>query len=72
MQQVETLLLQNEDTLEDDFLKFIDKFDYSTLKMFVMSDFIELFEKSKKLSLSDSDYRKVKYIFCKIVGDDNE
>ena len=42
MQQVETLLLQNEDTLEDDFLKFIDKFDYSTLKMFVMSDFIEV------------------------------
>ena len=72
MEKVESLLLQHEDSLEDVFLHYIDDFSLDLIRMFTTSDFIAMFEKDKNISLSDGDYKKVKYIICRIVGDDYE
>lgn len=72
MEKVENLLMQREETLEDDFLKWLDKFSLDLIRMYTVSDFMCMFERSKKIVLSDCDYQKLKYILYKIVGDDNE
>lgn len=53
-------------------MHYIDDFSLDLIRMFTTSDFIAMFEKDKNISLSDGDYKKVKYIICRIVGDDYE
>lgn len=72
MEKVENLLMQRDETLEDDFLKWLDKFSLDLIRMYTVSDFMCMYEHSRKIVLSDCDYQKLKYILYKIVGDDNE
>ena len=72
MEKVESLLSQHEESLEDVFLHYVDGFSLDLIRMFTVSDFISMFENENHLSLCDSDYKKIKYIICRIVGDDYE
>lgn len=72
MEKVESLLSQHEESLEDVFLHWIDNFTLDSIRMYTASDFMCMFEKDKHISLSDGDYKKLKYILYRIVGDDDE